>query len=139
MQQRSALKPLWPLFWSNSVCSHPRKGETCELAAERRLQEELAVSAELRMLFQFEYSAEFGSVGAEHELCKVYSACVDIDYPIVANENEIADWEWIAIDELESRIATSPELYTPWLLMEWSRIRSKGYRDLQSATAVVVR
>ena len=27
LQQRSEQKPLWPMYWSNSVCSHPRKGE----------------------------------------------------------------------------------------------------------------
>ena len=26
LQQRSAQKRLWPLYWSNSCCSHPRRG-----------------------------------------------------------------------------------------------------------------
>lgn len=26
LQQRSANKHLWPLHWSNSCCSHPRRG-----------------------------------------------------------------------------------------------------------------
>ena len=41
LQQRSAGKRLWPLYWSNSCCSHPRAGETMELAVNRRLQQEL--------------------------------------------------------------------------------------------------
>ena len=28
LQQRSGQKRLWPMWWSNSCCSHPRKGET---------------------------------------------------------------------------------------------------------------
>ena len=28
LQQRSDSKPLWPLYWSNTCCSHPRLGET---------------------------------------------------------------------------------------------------------------
>jgi len=32
LQQRSASKRLWPLFWSNSCCSHPRRAETMEAA-----------------------------------------------------------------------------------------------------------
>ena len=27
LQQRSAEKRLWPGYWSNSCCSHPRQGE----------------------------------------------------------------------------------------------------------------
>ena len=26
LQRRSANKRLWPLYWSNSCCSHPRRG-----------------------------------------------------------------------------------------------------------------
>lgn len=131
LQQRSEQKPLWPLYWSNSVCSHPRKGEDCETAAVRRLREELGVTTGLEMLFRFRYSAEFGSKGAEHELCKVFAGCVDIDYPIVANRNEVSDWEWLTIDELESRIASRPQQFTPWLLLEWERMQAEGYRDIR--------
>ena len=38
LQQRSGSKPLWPLYWSNSCCSHPRRGEHVEAAARRRLR-----------------------------------------------------------------------------------------------------
>src|SRR5471032_3303829 len=41
LQQRAASKPLWPLFWSNSCCSHPRRSESMEGAVQRRLREEL--------------------------------------------------------------------------------------------------
>ena len=37
LQQRSAGKPLWPNYWSNTCCSHPRVGETMEVAVARRL------------------------------------------------------------------------------------------------------
>ena len=43
LQQRSAAKRLWPLYWSNSCCSHPRRAETMEAATHRRLQEERCV------------------------------------------------------------------------------------------------
>ena len=32
IQQRSPGKRLWPLYWSNSCCSHPRSGEDMETA-----------------------------------------------------------------------------------------------------------
>src|ERR1700761_6433167 len=39
LQQRSAAKRLWPLYWSNSCCSHPRRFENMETAVQRRLHE----------------------------------------------------------------------------------------------------
>jgi isopentenyl-diphosphate delta-isomerase len=39
LQQRAAGKRLWPLYWSNSCCSHPRRAETMEAAVKRRLPE----------------------------------------------------------------------------------------------------
>ena len=40
LQQRAATKRLWPGFWSNSCCSHPRRGESMEVATSRRLRDE---------------------------------------------------------------------------------------------------
>src|ERR1022692_4307168 len=37
LQQRAASKRLWPLYWSNSCCSHPRRAEIMESAIHRRL------------------------------------------------------------------------------------------------------
>ena len=60
LQQRAAAKRLWPLFWSNGCCSHPRRGEETPAAAARRTQEELAVEAQsLSYLFKFEYHASY--------------------------------------------------------------------------------
>ena len=38
LQCRSDNKPLWPGYWANSCCSHPRRGESCDQAAVRRLE-----------------------------------------------------------------------------------------------------
>jgi isopentenyl-diphosphate delta-isomerase len=53
LQRRSERKPLWPGFWANSCCSHPRRGETCDSAVMRRLSEELGVRTPLRRLYDF--------------------------------------------------------------------------------------
>ena len=72
LQQRSDQKALWPAFWSNTCCSHPRRGETYEIATQRRLKEELGVSADLAFTHRFQYQAQYDESGAEHELCSVY-------------------------------------------------------------------
>src|ERR1700742_1595004 len=47
VQQRAQSKRLWPGYWSNPCCSHPRLGETMQGAVRRRLQEGLGLRAEL--------------------------------------------------------------------------------------------
>jgi isopentenyl-diphosphate delta-isomerase len=123
LQQRSAEKPLWPLFWSNSCCSHPRRGETVEAAAARRVQEELGLACRLSFLYKFEYRAEYGGVGKEHELCSVIAAVED-GAP-VANEAEIAAFRFVPPAALTAEIASTPERFTPWLKLEWPVIAAR--------------
>ena len=47
LTRRSNTKPLWPGFWSNTCCSHPRRGETYGVATQRRLREELGIETPL--------------------------------------------------------------------------------------------
>ncbi len=126
VQKRSAQKPLWPLFWSNSCCSHPRKGETYEVATQRRLREELGVETDLIFLFKFQYQAKFNEKGSENELCSVYIG--KSDDPIQVNENEIAEWKYMDISELEAELQTHPERFTPWFKMEWQQMK-KAYQE----------
>ncbi|MBW7931298.1 MAG: isopentenyl-diphosphate Delta-isomerase [Gammaproteobacteria bacterium] len=122
LQQRSAAKPLWPLHWANSCCSHPRRGESVESAVQRRLAEELALSAEVRFLYKFEYQASYGQVGSEHELCWVFAGFTDEEPRVDANE--VAAWRHIAPAALSAEIADNPDIFTPWLKLEWAEIRA---------------
>jgi len=47
LQQRSALKETWPLWWDFTASGHVVKGERVEKAAERELMEEAGVRAAL--------------------------------------------------------------------------------------------
>lgn len=122
LQQRAAGKRLWGGYWSNSCCSHPRQGESMELAIHRRLEQELGMSAELTFAYKFEYAARFKDLGTEHELCWVYIG-VCAEQPVI-NTTEIDDWRWIDRDELTRELAEHPDRFTPWLQMEWARLTS---------------
>ncbi len=134
LQRRSAEKPLWPDYWSNTCCSHPRVGEPIEEAVSRRLVEELGIECPLNFLYKFKYHAQYGTVGAEHEYCWVYYGHYDGEVDV--NESEIAEWRYVDVASLESEIAGSPEKFTPWLKMEWAQI-TNSYLDtiLQSPQA----
>ena len=123
LQQRSGEKPLWPLYWSNSCCSHPRRGEAVEVAARRRVHEELALTCQPAFLYKFEYRAEFADIGTEHELCWVYAAWIDAEP--AANDSEIAACRFVSPAELTAEIAAAPERFSPWLKLEWAEITAR--------------
>jgi isopentenyl-diphosphate delta-isomerase len=129
LQQRSASKRLWPLRWANSCCSHPRSGETTAAAAERRVAQELGLRARLHYLYEFEYHAHFGDAGSEHELCSVFHGRSDRDPEI--NATEIAAWKWVAPVEVDRLLREKGALCSPWLHLEWTRLR----RDFWTAIA----
>jgi len=131
LQQRAASKRLWPLYWSNSCCSHPRRAESMEAATHRRLYEELGIRCPLHFLFKFEYHAQFDAGGAEHELCSVFvgrhTGGLRID------RREILGWRWVGLQELQRELASgAAERFTPWFLIEWERIWS-GHRTTLTA------
>jgi isopentenyl-diphosphate delta-isomerase len=126
LQQRSPTKMLWPGYWSNTCCSHPRRGEAMATAVTRRLTQELGFACPLEYLYKFKYQAQFGAVGSEHELCSVYFG--RYDGPVDVNVNEIAAWRFVGVEALERELKVAPETFTPWFKMEWVHIKA-NYLD----------
>ncbi len=134
VQRRAAAKPLWPGYWSNACCSHPRKGETVAAAAQRRLAEELSLApTPLERVFAFEYFASYGEAGSERELCHVLFGRVD--QAVKANPDEVSEWVWRDRAALERALATSPDRFTPWFKLEWDLIRKRHGHTLSRFTA----
>lgn len=125
LQKRSHEKPLWPDHWANTCCSHPREGERLEDAAPRRLVEELGVSTPLAWLYRFRYQARFEDRGSENELCSVFTGELATDAELRPDPAEVAELRWLAPDELTRELAENPRAYTPWLHLEWPRVRER--------------
>ncbi len=127
LQKRAPQKRLWPEFWSNSCCSHPRQGETMEAAVLRRSEQELGFSQPVEFVYKFEYQASYLSLGSEHELCSVFISRFNGEPNI--NATEIMDWRWCPPQELEVMLNTQPQLFTPWFKLEWQRLSTEfGHR-----------
>lgn len=123
LQRRSAAKPLWPQWWANSCCSHPRWGESTGAAVRRRVSEELGTPLldAARWWFRFEYHARYAELGSEHELCHVYTGRIDADAPR-PDPAEVEDWRWVAPQVLQAALEDPQAPYTPWLRLEWPRL-----------------
>lgn len=121
LQRRAANKRLWPMFWSNSCCSHPRRGEEMETAVHRRLYQELRIRSELNFLYKFQYAASFGQKGSERELCWVYIG--KTEDKVRANNTEVAEWRFISPAQLDLELQQKPESFTPWFKLEWPEVK----------------
>jgi isopentenyl-diphosphate delta-isomerase len=130
MQKRSDQKLLWPLFWSNSCCSHPRKGETLEIATHRRLEEELGFDADLTYLYTFQYQANFRGIGSENELCAVFIG--KSNTLVHVNENEISEWRYIDPEDLTKEVTDHPGNFTPWFKLEWTKLTTEYMSKIKS-------
>lgn len=140
IQQRAGDKFLWPNYWSNSCCSHPRAGEAIAEAAKRRCQQELGLETELTYVYKFEYLAHFNDLGSEHEMCSVYLGSFDGEPAI--NSTEVQAWRWIGQDELThalNRPDSDSDGFTPWFKLEWQRLMTEFSGVIRNATENVTR
>jgi isopentenyl-diphosphate delta-isomerase len=124
VHRRSQQKPLWPGFWTNSCCSHPRRGESIDAAVQRRITEELGVDATAKYVYKFEYQASFANVGSEHELCHVYLANARGPMVVSAHADEVMEWVWLSCEDVDAWMAEKPTELTPWFRQEWRALRS---------------
>lgn len=122
IQQRAPGKRLWPGYWANSCCSHPRAGESMDEATERRIEEELGVSARLEFIYKFRYQARYQDLGSEHELCWVYLGRTRPDQ-LRPNPEELAAWQFLPADQIDALTADPNEPVAPWFRMEWQALR----------------
>jgi isopentenyl-diphosphate delta-isomerase len=129
LQQRAETKRLWPGYWSNSCCSHPRRGESMTTATARRLDEELNLASELSFVYKFRYQASYADLGSEHELCHVFLGRIDDE--VRANAEEIAATRFVSAAALDRELAENPERFTPWFKMEWDALKTDYVAELQ--------
>lgn len=113
LQQRALNKYHSGGKWTNTCCSHPRKGERTQDAANRRLQEEMGMSCHLNYGFNFTYNVEIMEGLYEHELDHVYFGTTDVE-PI-PNADEVLNYRYITMEDLENELIINPDEYTVWL------------------------
>jgi isopentenyl-diphosphate delta-isomerase len=122
LQQRAIKKYHSGGLWTNACCSHPRPGEETQNAAVRRLREELGFETPLHKVFDFTYKASFDNGLTEHEFDHVFAG--KYNGPVQPNKNEVQDYCFKSIDEIENSLQTHPHKYTVWFKLAFPRIRN---------------
>ena len=125
VQQRALTKYHWAGIWSNTCCSHPRKGESFQAAAERRLFEELGFKIPLKEEFQFIYKAYDEKSGlTEWEYDTVFTGIYT--EPFEFNKEEIEAVRWMSMEDLVNDIEQKPEDYSFWFKIILDEMRQRN-------------
>lgn len=122
IQQRALEKYHSGGLWTNSCCSHPRKGEPLRKAVIRRVYEELGIliceehegGKGLMEVGKFQYFKQFENC-AEHEIDHVFVMEMNGRLKkLHPDPNEIENLKWISISELKDWMKKNPEEFTAW-------------------------
>ena len=108
-------------LWTNACCSHPRPGEETLDAAEKRLQEEMGIRIQLKKAFDFTYKAVFENGLTEHEFDHVFTGIYEgVIFP---NTDEVSDYCYKSIDEINESIKNQPQEYTEWFKIAFPKMQ----------------
>ena len=121
LQKRASSKYHCGGLWTNTCCSHPRENESLQDAASRRLQEEMGMHCELKHIFSFVYKAEFENGLIEHEFDHVFFG--ESNQIPELNVDEVEEFKYIGLEELQTEIKEKPESFTPWFLIALDRVK----------------
>jgi len=111
LQQRAKTKYHSPGLWSNTCCSHPRPNRNLEREAKRRLKEEMGFQCDLKEVFSSLHKVRVGDL-IEHEFDHVFLGRFDGNPK--PNKEEVEDWKWMRLKELQKDIKNNPQKYTAW-------------------------
>ncbi|WP_127505379.1 isopentenyl-diphosphate Delta-isomerase [Actinoplanes solisilvae] len=118
LQQRAAVKTRFPLRWANTCCGHPLPGEPLQIAAGRRLIEEVGIAdVTLSEVGVYAYYAEDPATGrVEYEYDHVLVGDLPAGVHPMPDPDEVADLRWAPVPTLLAEIESDSRAYAPWLL-----------------------
>lgn len=112
LQQRADEKYHSGGKWANTCCSHPIAGESTLQAANRRLMEEMGLSANLEPAFITTYNLDVGNGMIEHELDHVFFGITNVEP--TPHPGEVQSWKYMSWQEIANDLKNNPSLYASW-------------------------
>lgn len=113
IQRRAFEKYHSPGLWANTCCGHPRPGENIEVAARRRLTEELDFSCALlspitTVCYTLKLEKNLWELEYTHVFKGFYGGVIN------PNSQEVCEIEWISPRLLKESVLSTPDQYARW-------------------------
>ena len=103
LQRRDLSKYHTPSLWANACC------------AQRRLEKKFGRAGQVPVYRDtVKYHANVGGGMIEHEVVEIYTLQVE-QIEIYPNSEEVMDYRWQNLKNLNNAIAEESEIFTPWL------------------------
>jgi len=122
LQKRASTKYHSANLWTNACCSHPRPYETVQIAAERRLKEEMGFSTIIKPAFTFTYQANFDNGLSEYEFDHVFIGKYNGELSL--NNDEVQDYTYQSLQAIDELIQAKPEIFTAWFIIAFPKLIS---------------
>jgi isopentenyl-diphosphate delta-isomerase len=128
LQQRAAAKTRFPLRWANTCCGHPAPGEKLDVAAARRLTEEMGLTGvTMTEVGVYAYYAEDPATGrVEYEYDHVLLGDLPAGAVPRPDPAEVADVRWVSLHDLVADIEAESRAYAPWLAGVTTQLSAAG-------------
>lgn len=120
LQRRALSKYHSAGLWTNTCCSHPRPDEDTLDAANRRLKEEMGLSALLEHKLEFIYKTPFDNGLTEHEYDHVFFGTSNT-LPII-DPQEVDSYRYISLQDLKKEISAHPGNFTSWFKIVMEKV-----------------
>ncbi len=113
--RRAHSKKTWPGVLTNSCCGHPQPTESLTEAVQRRIREELGITAydTTLVLPSFSYRAEMTNGIVENELCPVYTVHTSTITPHL-NPDEVSEAAWMPWTDFAAHVLDGTLAVSPW-------------------------
>ena len=121
LQKRANNKYHSAALWTNACCSHPSPGQATLPAATKRLHEEMGFTTTLEKVFDFIYKAPFDNGLTEHEFDHVFIGTYD--NVISPNRDEVSDYCYKTLSEINDSIQSHPQKYTAWFKIAFPKLQ----------------
>lgn len=144
LQQRSHKKITWPLFWSNTCCSHPTSDDSmaaskqdalgrfkfemgADLTSLPSLQDPIG---DLKLISKILYKAKYDEIWGEYELDYLFfmnQSDLETNSQVPFNPDEVENVKWLNRKELEKFISRSDINLTPWFYRLLTQTQFMGW------------